>query len=173
MSRNLWYRYLYLVPVRTRRPYFLSSLWLIFYAEPRSAATEIKVNTSSAPGNQKWYHFPYHIPIPLKINQKNCHNGIIPVNLKHCWAVCAVLCGPARAPGRLFLSGPTRVGSGFWASGLRSGRCGGHGVCADLRFFCSAPVRVLCVCRPVRVRPLPVSLNSTVRVHVHVTHCTV
>ena len=37
----------------------------------------------------------------------------------------------------------------------------GVGVCAVVR-CCSAPVRVLCVCRPVRVRPPPaVSLNST------------
>ena len=37
----------------------------------------------------------------------------------------------------------------------------GVGVCAGL-LFCSAPVRVLCVCRPIRVRPPGLCLKRTV-----------
>ena len=60
--------------------------------------------------------------------------------------------GPGRRVwSRLVVSGPTRVGSG-----LRSGRCGGLCRCAVLL---GPGPRSHCVCRPVRVRPLPVSLN--------------
>ena len=53
------------------------SYGLFYDAAP---AAEIKVNSGAQEIKSVPYHFPYHIPIPLKINQKKLpYTGIIPV----------------------------------------------------------------------------------------------